>query len=103
MKQCQESSPPHLFGQIVVRLIEPDERERFDRLLVEKHYLHSARLGGRHMRYVAELNGDWIALIAFCGAAPYVKAREKWWWRASWTKAVTGAPAIGPATLMPWA
>ena len=47
-------------------------------MLVEKHYLHSARLGGRHMRYVAELNGDWIALIAFFGAAPYVKAREKW-------------------------
>ena len=77
MKQHQESSPPHLFGQIVVRLIEPLERERFDRLLVEKHYLHSARLGGRHMRYVAEMSGDWIALIAFFGATPYVKAREK--------------------------
>ena len=78
MKQRQETSSPHLFGQIVVRLIEPFERERFDQLLVEKHYLHSARLGGRHMRYVAELNGEWIALIAFCGAAPYVKARENW-------------------------
>ena len=26
-------------------LLEPFERERFDQLLIEKHYLHSARLG----------------------------------------------------------
>ena len=78
MKKLQETCPPHLLGQIVVRLIEPFERERFDQLLIEKHYLHSARLGGRHLRYIAELNGEWIALIAFCGAAPHIKAREKW-------------------------
>lgn len=74
---CEE---PQVYGlgQVVVRLIEPWERERFDRLLVEKHYLHSARVGGRSLRYVAELNGEWVALICFSGAAPHVKAREKW-------------------------
>lgn len=65
-------------GQIVVRLLEPHERERFDQLLVEKHYLHSARIGGRSLRYVAELNGAWVALLCFSGAAPHLKAREKW-------------------------
>ena len=78
MKKHQETCPRHLLGEIVVRLMEPFERERFDQLLVEKHYLHSARLGGRHLRYIGELNGEWIALIAFSGAAPHIKAREKW-------------------------
>lgn len=68
----------HPIGRPLVRLIEPWERERFDNLLTEKHYLHSARIGGRSLRYVAEFNGEWVALICFSGAAPHVKAREKW-------------------------
>jgi len=78
MAQPQEEPPVHALGQIVVRLPAPWERERFDRLLVEKHYLHSARVGGRSLRYVVELNGEWVAVLCFSGAAPFVKAREKW-------------------------
>ena len=78
MAQPQEEPPVHALGQIVVRLPAPWERERFDRLLVEKHYLHSARIGGRSLRYVVELNGEWVAVLCFSGAAPFVKAREKW-------------------------
>jgi hypothetical protein len=78
MAQLQEEPPVHALGQVVVRLLEPWERERFDQLLIEKHYLHSARIGGRSLRYVAEFNGAWVALICFSGAAPHVKAREKW-------------------------
>lgn len=78
MAQLQAERPVHALGQIVVRLPEPWERERFDQLLIEKHYLHSARIGGRSLRYVAELNGEWVALLCFSGAAPHVKAREKW-------------------------
>ena len=70
--------PGAALGQIMVRLLEPHERERFDQLLIEKHYLRSARVGGRSLRYVAELNGEWVALLCFSGAAPHVKAREKW-------------------------
>lgn len=78
MAQHQEEPPVPPFGQVVVRLLEPFERERFDRLLIEKHPLHSARVGGRSLRYVAEFNGEWVALLCFSGAAPHVKAREKW-------------------------
>lgn len=67
-----------ILGEVVVRLLEPQERERFDELLEQKHYLKSAQLGGRTLRYVAELNGQWIALISFSGAAPNLKAREQW-------------------------
>lgn len=42
----------------------------------EHHYIHSARLGGQALRYVAELNGEWLALAAFSGGTPHTKARE---------------------------
>jgi len=63
--------------RVSVRLIRPEERERFDGLLETEHYLHSARLGGPSLRYVAEVDGQWVALITFSGAAPHTKAREQ--------------------------
>ncbi len=63
-------------SQVSVRLIREDEREHFDALLEKEHYLHSARLGGQCLRYVAEAQGQWVALITFSGAAPHTKARE---------------------------
>jgi hypothetical protein len=62
--------------QVSVRLIGPEERERFDDLLESRHYLHSARVGGQSLRYVAEVDGQWVALLVFSGAAPHTKARE---------------------------
>lgn len=72
------SSSKYILGQIKVRLLEEDERGRFDELLERLHYLKSARVGGRSLRYVAELNGEWIALICFSGAAPHLAGREEW-------------------------
>lgn len=72
-----------ILGQVTVRLLEDSERARFDQLLEQEHYLKSARVGGRSLRYVAELNGQWIALIVFSGAAPNLKAREAW---MGWTQ-----------------
>jgi Druantia protein DruA/DDE_Tnp_1-associated/Transposase DDE domain len=63
--------------KISVRLITPEERDRFDELLEKEHYIHSARLGGQSLRYVTEVDGQWIALITFSGAAPHTKAREQ--------------------------
>ena len=62
--------------QVTIRLIRPEERERFDALLERQHYLHSARVGGQSLRYVAEVDGQWVALLVFSGAAPHTKARE---------------------------
>ncbi len=64
--------------RVRVRLMKEEERGRFDELLEKEHYLHSSRLGGRTMRYVAEVDGRWVALISFSGAAPHLKGREKW-------------------------
>ena len=60
-----------------VRLIEESERPRSDQLLEKHHYLHNACLGGRTLRHVAELDGQWVALLSFSGAAPHVKARDQ--------------------------
>ena len=30
------------------------------------------------MRYVAEVDGHWVAILTFSGAAPHLKQREKW-------------------------
>ncbi|MGH7733673.1 MAG: ISAs1 family transposase, partial [Gemmatimonadales bacterium] len=35
-------------------------------------------LAGQALRYVAEIDGQWVALLAFSAAALHVKAREKW-------------------------
>lgn len=71
-----------LLRRVTVRLLGPQERERFDRLLIERHYLRSARVGGQSLRYVAELDGEWIALLCFSAPALHLKAREK---KIGWT------------------
>jgi len=78
MKLVQSANEPNLLKRVRVRLIREDERERFDQLLDEKHYLASARMVGRTLRYVAELDGEWVALACFSAAALHLKAREKW-------------------------
>ena len=73
-----EDGSADLLSRVTLRLMEEWERERFDLLLEKEHYLKSARIGGRHLRYVAEADGRWLAIITFSGAAPHLKAREKW-------------------------
>jgi len=63
--------------QVKVRLLGEHEEPEFDRLLIEKHYLHDARLAGQSLRYVAELDGQWLALLSFSAAALHLKVREK--------------------------
>jgi len=67
-----------LLQRVRVRLLDEHERPAFDRLLEEKHYLHESVLLGQSLRYVAELDGQWVALIAFSAASLHLKAREQW-------------------------
>ncbi|GIX50720.1 MAG: hypothetical protein KatS3mg132_914 [Limisphaera sp.] len=82
MDRTSASSEQAWLRRVRVRLIEESERARFDQLLEQHHYLHNGRLGGRSLRYVAELDGQWVALITFSGAAPHVKARDR---KIGWT------------------
>jgi hypothetical protein len=78
MPKPPQSCEADLLQRVTVRLLRDEEREGFDRLLEERHYLASARLAGQSLRYVAELDGQWVALLTFSAAALHLKAREAW-------------------------
>ncbi len=78
MNRYNFAEEPRVLRRVSVRLIDPSERACFDELLKSKHYLSSARIGGQSLRYVAELDGEWVALVCFSAAALHLKAREKW-------------------------
>jgi hypothetical protein len=67
-----------VLDQVDVRLAKPEEREAFDRLLCEHHYLKSAQFVGEQLRYVAEVAGQWVALLAWSAAAYQLAPREQW-------------------------
>src|SRR5258708_15393926 len=67
-----------VMARVLVRLLGEEERPEFDRLIEEKHYLHTSILVGQSLRYVAELDGQWLALICFSAASLHLKARERW-------------------------
>ena len=72
--------PPEaeVLSRVRVRLLEPSERAAFDRILRQEHYLQSSKLVGQSLRYVAELEGEWLALITFSAPALHLKGRERW-------------------------
>jgi len=67
-----------LLDGVQVRLIQSDEREKFDQILTEGHYLHRAEFVGEQLRYVAEYQGQWVALVVWSAAAYKLKLREQW-------------------------
>jgi hypothetical protein len=67
-----------LLDGVQVRLIQPEEREDFDRAIIEGHYLHSAQFVGQQLRYVAEYQNQWVALLVWSAAAYKLKRREEW-------------------------
>ena len=77
------SKPPpggevDVLQRITLRCVRDAERATFDQLLENRHYLASARLAGQTLRYVAELDGQWVALLTFSAAALHLKGREQW-------------------------
>src|SRR3989442_15727505 len=69
---------PKLLSEVSVRLLEPSERARFDELLTQEHYLKSATVVGQTLRYVAEYERQWLALLVFSSAAFHLKPRDRW-------------------------
>ncbi len=69
---------PLVLAQVTVHLLEDGERARFDEELATKHYLHNAHTVGRVLRYVAEYQGQWVALLVFSSPAYHLKLRDQW-------------------------
>src|SRR5713101_251343 len=69
---------PKLLSDVSVRLLEPSEQARFDDLLSREHYLKNATVVGQTLRYVAEYERQWLALLVFSSAAFHIKPRDHW-------------------------
>ncbi len=54
------------------------ERAEFDFRIEREHYLQASTLVGQALRYIAEVNGQWVAVITFSAPALHVKGRERW-------------------------
>ena len=57
-------------------LVTPKDICQCNQVLVEHHYLHSARLVGEHLRYAVIWKGQWLAVAAWSAAALHLKARD---------------------------
>ena len=71
--EAAEPTPEFDLSLVRVRLIESDERARWDALMRAHHYLEMTAMVGRSLRYVAHLDGHWLALL---GRGP--RQRSKW-------------------------
>lgn len=70
--------PDPTLQALVVRPIQPDERQRFDEVLDEHHWL-GHHLVGETMRYVALApDGSWVALVGFGAAALACRPRDSY-------------------------
>jgi hypothetical protein len=67
-----------VLDQITVRRIEPEEQPRWSQLVSEHHYLKNANLVGERLCYVAEYQGQWLALLGWTAAAYHIRARDQW-------------------------
>jgi len=71
-------SEQHLLDGVSVRLISEEERARYDRLLEKQHYLKSGQLVGEQLRYVAECDGRWLALLSWSAGSYHLGDRDAW-------------------------
>jgi hypothetical protein len=67
-----------VLDRVTVRLVTEAEIGQFNYYLEKEHYLESSRLVGQWLRYVAEVDGQWVALLTFSAPALHLKARERW-------------------------
>ncbi|MEW6274525.1 MAG: Druantia anti-phage system protein DruA [Bacillota bacterium] len=64
--------------ELIVRPIRGEERETWDQLMATHHYLGLKHLVGESIRYVALLNGQWVALLGWTSAAYKSGPRDRW-------------------------
>ncbi len=77
-KQKTPATITNILHSIEVRPIFRSERDHWDRLMREKHYLGFKTLVGESIRYVALYEGKWVALIGWSAAALKCRVRDQW-------------------------
>jgi hypothetical protein len=72
-----------VLDQLVVRLITPEERPRWNELVSTHHYLKNATLVGEQLCYVAQYQDAWLALLGWAAPARHLRPRDAW---VGWSK-----------------
>jgi hypothetical protein len=72
------ASEQHVLDQLTVRLITEAERPRWNAGVTAHHYLRNATLVGEHLCYVAEYQGQWLALLGWSAPARHLRPRDAW-------------------------
>ena len=74
-------SEQQLLDGVIARLVSTEDtqkRGRYRELMEKHHYLKNDILVGEQLQYVAEVNGQWVALVSWSAAAKHLKDREQW-------------------------
>ena len=66
-----------------VRIIQPNEEPKWNELMATHHYLGFRQLVGESIKYIAEIKGEWVALIGWGTAAFKCGVRDGW---IGWSK-----------------
>ena len=69
-------SKPNILKEVVVRPILREERSLWQEQMREHHYLGFQSLVGERIEYVASVDGEWVALLAWAAAALKLSARD---------------------------
>jgi predicted transposase YbfD/YdcC len=72
-----------LLGMTPKLLVRPEDFQKCDRILIEGHYLHSAKLVGEQLRYAVTWKGQWLAVATWSAAALHLKPRDRF---IGWTE-----------------
>lgn len=72
------SSFPSFLARVIIRLVLPGERRRWEELMCQHHYLGFKGMVGKSLRYVVENDGQWLAILGWQGAALKCRARDRW-------------------------
>jgi len=78
MESTKKPTEQDVLGKVTVRLIQEHEKLRWNDLIEQEHYLHNPQLVGEQLRYVAEVEGEWLALLSWSGAAYHIAGRDRW-------------------------
>jgi len=86
--QVSDPAESSFLSEIELRLVLPEEVERWNGLVIQHHYLGNATMVGEQLRYVALHRGKWIALLGWSAAAYHLKGRDQWiGWNANQRRA----------------
>ena len=77
IERAKQSSTKTSLSSLTVRPILPQEKEKWHELMSEHHYLGFHHLIGEAIKYIAIIDGKWVALIGWSSAALHCEARDK--------------------------